>query len=354
MNINDRVDQISAAIRELRDVADQHTSSDGRRSRQLIDSLFRTVHSFKAAASTAGLDNLSRTAHEFEDLLHAIRTGQVTLDNQVWRVCDETVVALRNGSEAAALNRFSETRSDTTKDDGELPGEFANLKDEERHRAVAARREGANLYVMKVEFEVTDFDERFRQLKQRLEAVAELIATSPTMQDDKIIFQVVYASNSEKIPMQMAIRQAILAGHAVSTALGKKIEFAVKGEELLLEKSVSDLLTDALVHLVRNAVDHGIETKGTITIEVSAGEVSVTDDGRGITAENLSRLFQPGFSTANNLTEFSGRGVGLDAVKTAIEQTGGSVSVTSEPGKGSIFKIKMPNPTTFPNPSSDA
>jgi len=165
------------------------------------------------------------------------------------------------------------------------------------------------------------------------------------MQDDKIIFQVVYASGSEKIPLQTVLRHAILAGKATAAVLRKEIRFEVEGAELVLEKTLAEALGDVLLHLVRNAVDHGIETQGTVVIQVSENEVSVTDDGRGIAAEDLPLIFQPGFSTAKNISEVSGRGVGLDVVKTTVEELGGSVSVTSEPQKGSSFKITMPNPS---------
>ena len=111
-----------------------------------------------------------------------------------------------------------------------------------------------------------------------------------------------------------------------------------------MDRQWADVLADALVHLVRNAVGHGIESHGTVVITAKETEITVTDDGRGIDPANFPLLFQPGFTTANDVTEFSGRGVGLDVVKSSIEELGGSVSVTSEPGKGSSFKIKMPNP----------
>lgn len=350
MELADRVEQISATIQELRDTAEQGMSSDGRGSRQLIDSLFRTVHSLKAAASTAGLDNLSRTAHEFENLLHSLRTGNITLDAEVLRVCDETVVALRDGSEAASLNSFNKTRRDITNSDDELPAEFATLKDDERHRALAARREGANLYVMNVEFELTDFDERFRQLKQRLEAVAELISTAPTMQGDKIIFQVVYAANTEKIPVQTVLQQAALAGQSIAAKLAKRVDFVVSAEQILLSRRWADVLADALLHLVRNAVDHGIESEGKVTLSTQTTEettrVFVTDNGRGIDDEKRALLFQPGFSTAREVSEISGRGVGLDAVKNAVESLGGTIAVISKPGRFTSFVIMIPNPSS--------
>lgn len=344
MNINERLVQISATIEQLRQQA-----ADGRRSRDLVDSLFRSVHTFKAAASAAGFTDLSRTAHEFENLLHALRTGKVMLDAEVFRVFDETIVALRNGS-PSTINGFKGVTNDTN--DYELPPEFPKLKDEERHRANAALREGANLYLMNVEFEVSDFDERFRQLKARLGEVAELISTSATMKDDKIIFQVVYAANSEKIPVQTVLQQAALAAQSVAAKLAKRVEFVVIAEEILLSKAWADVLADALLHLIRNAVDHGIESDGKVTLSSQTSEgitrIFVTDNGRGIDDEKRGLLFQPGFSTASEVSEISGRGVGLDVVKTAVESLGGTVAVVSKPGRFTSFII------TIPSPSSDA
>lgn len=344
MDLQDRVEHITATIGDLRNAA-----TDGRKSRQLIDALFRAVHSFKAAASAEGRDDLSRTAHEFENLLHSLRTGKLTLDDEVLQAIEAAAVALRDGSSFEGSPKLThETHHDL------LPAEFATLKDDERHRAAEAMREGSNLYVMKVVFEVSDFDERFRQLKQRLEKDAEPISTSASMEDDQIIFQIVYASRSEKIPAQTVVRQALRAGTSAAAKLGKQVSFVLTGEEFLLNPEWADVLTDALLHLVRNAVAHGIESHGTVIIDSKPGQFTVTDDGRGIDAQNLPLIFQPGFSTTKDVTEFSGRGVGLDAVKTAIEELGGGVSVTSEPAKGSSFKIKLPDPFKSPNPSSDA
>lgn len=341
MNLSDRLEQISATIDELRAFA-----ADGPKSRQIIDSLFRTVHSFKAAASTEGRDDLSRTAHEFENLLHSLRTGKLTLDDEVLQALDAAAAALRDGS---SLQNFPKLTNETAKSDL-LPPEFAKLKDDERHRAAEAMREGSNLYILKAVFDVSDFDERFRQLKEQLEKDAELISTSASMEDTKIIFQIFYASRSEKISSQTVFQQAIHAGQSVAAKLNKQVEFVIYGKEMvLLDKQLSDVLTDVLVHLVRNAVDHGIESQGRVSIELQASEklrIFVTDNGRGIDPANLPLLFQPGFSTATEVSEVSGRGVGLDAVKSEIEAVGGVVNVLSKFGKGTSFVISLPNPSS--------
>ncbi len=350
MELKDRVEQISALIADLCQTAGdgRQAGGDGPKSRALIDSLFRAVHSFKAAAAAAGRHDASGAAHQFENLLHRLRTGALKLDNEVLRLCEQSAAGLLDGAGVSSLDSFTEL--DKVQSHVLLPDAFASLREEERHRAAAAMQEGANLYVMQAVFEVSDFDARFRELKQRLAQLAELISTSPTMADDKIIFQVVYASRTEKIRVQTVLRQAALAGKTLAASLNKQVEFVVQGEESLLDHRWSDALSDALLHLVRNAIDHGIESHGTVVLEAattpSATLITVKDDGRGIASENLPLVFQPGFTTASRITESSGRGVGLDAVKTIIEDLGGSVSVTSEPGKGSSFKITMPNPAS--------
>ncbi|HET9478321.1 MAG TPA: ATP-binding protein, partial [Pyrinomonadaceae bacterium] len=223
-------------------------------------------------------------------------------------------------------------------------------KDYERHRAAEAVREGSNLYVMKALFEATDFEQKFRSLKEQLDAATEVISTSAKMEADKIQFQILYAAPIEKIRVETVFQQAVLAGKSLAARLGKEITFVVGAGEHLLNRLQADALADALLHLVRNAVDHGIESRGKVTLgtQTSSGtlRVFVSDNGRGIASANLPLIFEPGFSTATEVTELSGRGVGLDAVKAAVEQFGGTVTVTSEPGRGSSFEIKLPNPSS--------
>ena len=118
------------------------------------------------------------------------------------------------------------------------------------------------------------------------------------------------------------------------------------GADLSVDKSIWQVVADPLLHLVRNAVDHGIEQRGKISITAEKLsdqlQIRVTDDGRGIDPQTFGRVFEPGFSTASELSTISGRGVGLDVVKSTIEQHGGSVKIESEPGKGSTFEISLP------------
>ncbi len=167
--------------------------------------------------------------------------------------------------------------------------------------------------------------------------------------------------------------------HDLQRDTGKKIELSTDGESTEMDKTVIERLADPLVHLVRNAADHGLEGSdarraagkpevGTIRLSArqTGGEViiSVTDDGRGIDrvkvrakAESagliqpgatiadqdlLQMIFQPGFSTASSVTNLSGRGVGMDVVKKAIESLHGSIDLASRPGEGSTVSLRIP------------
>ncbi len=164
-----------------------------------------------------------------------------------------------------------------------------------------------------------------------------------------------------------------------SDATGKDIEFVTEGETTEIDKTLLERLADPLTHMLRNAVDHGIETaeirrtkskpeKGTVRLSAShhSGNVliEVSDDGAGLDvekirskaisselitndttlseAETFSLLFAAGFSTADSVTNLSGRGVGMDVVKTSITSLGGKISIQSRVGKGSTFAIQMP------------
>jgi len=139
----------------------------------------------------------------------------------------------------------------------------------------------------------------------------------------------------------------------------KEVELVIKGGEVELDRSVLDVLGEPLIHLLRNAVDHGIDKKGVVSLTAERVKnhavIKVNDDGQGIDWEKLKQkqkglnkelplesfLFS-GVSTSEEVTEISGRGVGLSVVKTKIEELGGQIEVESETGKGTIFLLHLP------------
>ena len=163
--------------------------------------------------------------------------------------------------------------------------------------------------------------------------------------------------------------------------LGKDVELVLAGEETEVDKTMIEDLADPLIHLIRNAVDHGVEmpmerqaagkpTKSLVRLEArQEGDhivLIIADDGKGMSAErirakaiekgliseeeantlderqSLNLIFLPGFSTKTQISDVSGRGVGMDVVKTNIQKLNGSIEIRSEPGKGSVFIISLP------------
>jgi two-component system chemotaxis sensor kinase CheA len=167
----------------------------------------------------------------------------------------------------------------------------------------------------------------------------------------------------------------------LSRELGKKVNLIIKGEDTELDKSIIEEIGDPLMHMIRNSVDHGIESPeeriaagkpevGTVELKAyNEGNqivIEIADDGRGMDPDMLKSkalekglisekeadmmsdkeafmlIFKPGFSTAAKITNVSGRGVGMDVVKTNVEKLNGIIEVDSTPGEGSVFKIKIP------------
>ena len=162
---------------------------------------------------------------------------------------------------------------------------------------------------------------------------------------------------------------------------GKRVRVLVEGGEVAVNKQVLDVVNEAILHLVRNAIDHGIELpdertaaskpeRGTLSLIArqlgSRVEIAVRDDGRGISAEDVRRaavarglldegearalddddalrlVFRPGFSTSEAVTDVSGRGVGLDVVGDKVRSLGGSVELATSPGRGTVFTLTLP------------
>lgn len=181
------------------------------------------------------------------------------------------------------------------------------------------------------------------------------------------------------VPLKGAFNKMARLVRDLSKKVGKKVNFVTEGEDTEIDRNLVDVINDPLVHMVRNSVDHGIETPdlrvangkpeaGTVKLSAyhSAGSVvvEIEDDGRGLDKEvilakgierglvdpgaNLSDrevhnlIFEPGFSTAKEVTDVSGRGVGMDVVKRNIESLRGQAEIQSELGKGSIFKMSLP------------
>ena len=377
--------------------------------------IFRLFHTLKGTSQTFNFHIQGKLAHRLEDLLHAFRDRKTQADEKFVALLREGAEILCAGFKDALAGRIVSLPIDFLKKlQALLPGDsetaddflateippdiFKQLSVEEKKTLSTALEQGKEFYAIAVGFDLQGFAERFRRLKKELQKRSRIIATFPhpaLAVGGKIGFRIFFAGRKhQKEFTEIAnsfgghlttfgsataaeftgnpagvIAQAVAAGEKTARRLGKNIEFEKNVEKLAIPIKGLKIVSDILLHLVRNAVDHAIATKGKIKIELSSEKnaqlcLRVSDNGRGLD-ENIIRqkatrnnlipadakltreetfdlIFAHGFSTRDEISETSGRGVGLDVVRDAVEKERGTIRVASEPGKGTVFEVFLP------------
>jgi two-component system chemotaxis sensor kinase CheA len=405
-----------------------------------LNGIFRAFHTIKGVAGFLGLDDMGHLAHEAENLLDRARKGKLTLAGPAIEVTFSAVDLMKRLVEALriALESGAGLISEP-----ELPGLLASLRAVAAGEATPAAASGtasraaaapttapttasavepapdagttgvpaaeaaegraatraaspAAQTIMVKEAVKVDAD----RLDRLVDAIGELVIAelmvSESLQEraagdgemarqlgllDKITRELQeMATSLRMVPIKATFQKMARLARDLSVKAGKPVEFVVSGEDTELDKTVVDRIGDPLVHMVRNAVDHGLEAsvearrlagkpdKGRVDLRAyhRGGNiyVEISDDGRGldraaILAKGIERglvregetlsdrdiynlIFQPGFSTAKKITEVSGRGVGMDVVRRSIEALRGTVEIRSEVGRGSTFSIRLP------------
>ena len=507
IDIEELVEQLFTDAEELR----RHESNRPQR-RELLDRIFRHLHSIKGVASTAGFADVGNLAHQSETLLDGARAGRVPIDDQLVDTLEQATNAISESLSAAAagfeakepppelIQSFHNFKLDGTDEaiEGEMPipdlppDISATISERERQLIREALRENEKLYVVTVDFALTDFDKAFHNLRGLITANGAVISSLPSAdgaRPDRVVFRILCSSALDQsalkdhlaslpqlsltelsdgregeersqptaelaeparalpanssvriqideldrlissahelfgqtvaalelvsdklaadarvelrnldaqireslvaleeriiqlrmVSLDQVMQRAVRAGRVAAKVSGKNVEFITVGGRLRIDKTVCDAVADPLLHLVRNAVDQGIEAPevrqqagkpatGVVRLDAnsSAGRVRflVSDDGGGIDPRRVSEaaaqlgfidpgtllsqemslrmIFRPGFSTSSEVSTVSGRGVGLDIVESAIERVGGAVRVRTEIGRGTEFEIRLP------------
>jgi two-component system chemotaxis sensor kinase CheA len=309
--------------------------------------------------------------------------------------CDDDLIAdLQKESEKSAGLKFNNAKDETpsiTKEVKveEVKPEVAPPKaapaakkksvakktnEDESIRVALSRVEKLNNVVGELVILQTVLDQR------RFNAIQDQLTNKSISQLGKLSKEIQEISMSLRmVPVKSTLQKMSRIVRDTSKTLDKKVKLTLFGEETEIDKTVLEHLSDPLVHIVRNAVDHGLESTedrikngkdevGNVSIralhEGNNLVIEISDDGSGIPADVIRRkaiekglikenqtipdeemiqyIFHPGFSTKEQVTEVSGRGVGMDVVKTNIEKLSGEVKVKTELGKGSVFKVVLP------------
>ena len=364
----------------------------------LIRSIFREIHTIKGSSAVAGLDEVSSCAHQFEELVDELRSGQGAPTPDV---IDTLLARADRLGEVIAASLVTDRPVASTAPEHPTADVGAALPGHPDHRSndplpVPAQRPrsagpssstGASGVIMvpteRLEALIRLVGESAsahlrvgRMLKDRFKVdpatCSEFTELSRSLNDlqDR-------AMRTQMVPVSTITDQLHRAVRDLSRAQGKDIRWDARGIDTELDRGVLHQLADSLLHLVRNAVDHGVEPmaereaagkqrQGTIRLHAmqlgSEVIVAITDDGNGIDLERVSTqasrrgidikglseeellelTFQPGLSTADFVTDVSGRGVGLDVVRANVEAAHGRVEVRSESGGGTEFRVIVP------------
>jgi two-component system chemotaxis sensor kinase CheA len=347
----------------------------GRSEPDAINSLFRDAHTIKGGASMLGLDAVRGLAHAMEDVLGRARTaGEFPA---------HLAEPLLRGTDALRRHIAGDDE-ETPELLHDLAASFANAFDGKPDgpadaaapttAASAADRRGIRVPPQKID-RLLDLVAETVLHRRRLEYVigGDRIVDDVTVSDELDLGGRLFgelkdaAIQMRMLPLATITAPLPRAVRDIATAEGKDVQLVISGDGTELDRVILESLSEPLVHMVRNAVGHGIETPAEreaagkpprATVELCAKqcgstvEIVVSDDGRGVPPELIEEarqhgsladvLARPGFSTAAEVTELSGRGVGLDVVKRYVEGFGGTLEVRSEPGHGTEIVLVLP------------
>lgn len=359
---------------------------------ELIGRIFRIVHTIKGTCGFLGLPRLETVAHRSENIMGRYRDGTLSV------TADSVSLILE------ALDRIKLIVSGIATSGKEPEGDdtalIAKLDAVFEGKTVAIAPKAATSTIASV----PATEDKFLRvgvdvLETLMTMVSELVLTRNEIvqllrtHEDSPFAAPLQRLNHVVSDLQESVMQTRMQpiGNAwgklpriirdISVELGKKINLDMRGSETELDRQVLELIKDPLTHMIRNSADHGIETpadrkaagkpeEGTILLNAfhEGGHViiEITDDGRGLNTDRIRKkiiekniapeeqvrgmtdsqiqqfIFAPGFSTAEQITSVSGRGVGMDVVRTNIEKIGGAIEMKSTWTKGTTFTIKIP------------
>lgn len=433
-----RIDSLKSDLEMLRVL-----QKEGFGKLRILRQMFRQIHTIKGSSAAFDLKNSVRLAHEIEEILEELRAGRKKTNETGIQILEEGIHYLENIFISIEKNQVTEVpaqliekwnRWKNEKDlslkseefenfQNQLPEEVsAKLNIHEKKYLNEVLRDGARLFMVNAAFSFDNFGEDFKNLRNKIRKVGEVIANLPSAKvvTNGVGLCLLCASDLEKneilnlfaplsedisidwcdagwnefensgrqikdepqaspISIDSIFKQTVITGKKTAQSLEKSVEFITSGNDKKVSGKHAEAVSIALLHLVRNAVDHGIESSATrrqsgksetglVRIEVSENEnfqvIKISDDGKGISPDEIKdvavlrgwaqnadeisdseaweMLFKPNFSMSTTLSHVSGRGFGLDIVENIIKEIGGEIRLESIIGKGTNFEIIVP------------
>jgi two-component system, chemotaxis family, sensor kinase CheA len=368
---------------------------------ELLNNIFRCAHTIKGNARALALEDLANWAHTVEDLLDVYRAKNAPLSRSVVSLLLKTVDELRillpqaiagkqglsDSQEKLRSQVAQEVKRgvvNTTAAPGSTESLVPNPSQKSEAATAAPRTLRADIIkldeMLNLAGEIVVAQGRLRNMLEQLSAQqrSEILEVHQGIERLYMDLQR-QLMGIRMVPIDPIFRQLRRSVRDISVAHGKLARLETSGDDVELDTTVLEHLRDPLLHMVRNALDHGIETPavreshgkdGCGVLKLSASQsngriiIQLADDGAGLNrakilnkakrtgliteneqlrdSEIQQLVFEAGFSTAQTVTDLSGRGVGLDVVKRNVRALRGSVDVSSEPGKGTTFTIRLP------------
>jgi len=362
---------------------------------EVINAIFRAAHTMKGNAASLGFEGLASLAHAMEDLLDELRARRFAVTPAFVTLLLHCCDAFRQMIPAALAEAHQLTAEatrliaalETAKRDGvvtESAVRFAGDAEPQELAVVSGRKLRVDLARLDV---ILDLTGELSIAGGRLaDGVASLNPAdrerlrSASMDVERILSDLQeQVTRVRMVPIGPRFEQQRRAVRDLAHAAGKPVRFVIEGADVEIDASVVEQIKDALTHIVRNAVDHGIESRQTrlargkeeaATLRLRARHdggavvIEVSDDGGGFDRERIlaravergmvsaghvpadeeifGYVFAPGFTTADTVTEMSGRGVGMDVVSRAVSAMRGTVQVSSKAGVGSAIVMRLP------------
>jgi two-component system chemotaxis sensor kinase CheA len=367
---------------------------------ELVSDLLGALHTLKGNSGMMGFESLQKYVHELEGVFKSLLEGKNGLDEAFLQALFEAAGTIREALEQ--IERDPKAQPDLTTRKQALAGLAAGGATGPAKSAASPLKADSFKYIaeksniLKVDFERLDHllnlagelvihrtklsqvEKKFKELRTEKELAAELTEANSLIQ--KAVTELQEAIMKVRmLPVRHVFQRFPRMVRDLARERGKEIEIIFKGESTELDKTVIDEIGEPLLHLIRNSVDHGIEmpeervrkNKSPIgEIVLTAAQegnniiITASDNGAGIDVESvrakaahmytgeslegmaeenvLDLIFEPGFSTASEVTQISGRGVGLDVVRKSVSSLGGIVEVSSKKDTGTTFTIKLP------------
>jgi two-component system chemotaxis sensor kinase CheA len=360
---------------------------------ELLGTVFRGAHTLKGNALSLGFAALAEVAHALEDLLDPLRAGAALTADLVslllqaldeLRVLSGDAAAGRAEGQPGHERLLQQLRASNPTAAAE-PGPGPKLRSETAPPpgATTERRRDLRVEAAKLDRLLDLAGETAiarGRLGQALERSGDVSALEAHHECDRLLLDMQeLILEARLVPLGPTFRAYARTVREVAAALGKQARLVIEGEEVEVDTSVMEHLRDPLTHMIRNAIGHGLEPParrrargkdpvGTLRLRAQreAGHIAIElgDDGAGLDRERITErarqrglavgsarlseaelqrlIFEPSFSTAETVTDVSGRGVGLDVVRRNVEALHGSVTVDSREGQGTSFTLRLP------------